>query len=107
MLLDAWCPYLAVVDCCPEFFIRGLSACAVASFNLSSATWYESSEIVFVGRVTDVLLAYVAVTRFSSARVWSCCISVNSSAFACAACTYALYPSVFEVLEDLLVSLKA
>ena len=106
MLLDARCPCPAVVDCCPDFFIHIFLACAVASFAVSSATWLDSSKIVFASSATDVLSACVAVTRFASARVCSCCISVSSSAFACAACTCATYPSVLEVLEDLLISLK-
>ena len=107
VVLDAICPCPAVVDCCPDFFICAFSACTVASFAVSSATWLESSEIVFVRSTNDSLSACVAVTRFASARVWSCCISVNISAFACAAWTCATYPSVLEVLENLLVSLKA
>ena len=107
VLLDARCPFSAVVDWCPYFFIRAFSACAVASFDLISAIWLEISEIVFVSSATDVLSASVAVARLASARVWSYCILVNSSSYACAACTCTTYPSVLEVLEDLLVSLKA
>ena len=106
-MLDAQCPYPAVVDFCPDFFILSFLACAVASFSVSSATWLDSSKIVFVSSATDVVLACAEVARFASARVWSCCISVNSSAFACAACTCDTHSSVLEVLEDLLVSLKA
>ena len=107
VFLDALCPRPAVVDWCPDFFIRTFSACVVASFAVSSATWLDSSETVFVRSVTDFLSACVAVARFASARMWSCCISAESYAFACAACTCATYSSVPEVLEDLLVSLKA
>ena len=74
VLLDAQFTCPAVVDCYPDFFIRAFSACAVASFAVSSATWPDSSEIVFVISATDVLSDCVAVTRFASARVWSCCI---------------------------------
>ena len=65
MLLDARCPCLAVVDFCPNFFIRAFSACAVTSFSVSSATWPDSSKIIFVSSVTDVLSACVAVARFA------------------------------------------
>ena len=65
------------------------------------ATWVESPDIVFVNSATDVLLACVAVVRFGSARVWSCFMSVNSAALNFADCTFAVYPSVFEVLDDL------
>ena len=106
MFLEARCPCPAVVDCCPDFSIRAFSACNVASFAVISATWPDSSEIVYVSSATDVLSACVAVTRFASARVCSCCILVKISRFACAACTCAMYPLVLEVLEDLLVSLK-
>ena len=107
MLLAARCPCPAEVYCCPGFFIRAFLACAVASFSVSSATWLDSSGIVSVISATDVLLACVAVAIFASVRVWSCCILVNSSSFAFAACTCATYPSVLEILEALLVSLKA
>ena len=107
VLLDAQCPCPALVDFFPDFFIRAFSACAVASFAVSSATCPGSSEIIFVISATDVLSSCVAVTRFASANVWSCCILVNSSEFSCAAFTCATYPSVLEVIEDLLVSLKA
>ena len=105
--MDARFPCPDLVYFCPDFLIRAFSACAVARFAVISANWLESSEIVFVSRATDVLSACVAVAIFTSARVWSCCMSVNSSAFAYAACTCAPYPSVLEVLEYLLVSLKA
>ena len=52
------------------------------------ATWLDSSDIVFVTSATDVLSACVAVARFASARVWSCCISVKSAALDCAACMF-------------------
>ena len=106
MLLDTRCTFPAVVDYCPDFFIRVFSACNLASFAVSSATWLDSSEIVFVSSATDVLSACVVVARFASARVWYCCISVNSSAFACALFTCATYPSVLGFLKGLLVSLK-
>ena len=106
-MLDARCPCPAVVDFCPDFFILAFLACAVAIFAVSSATWPESFEIVFVSSATNVLSACVVVARFVSTRVWSCCILVNSSALDCAACTCATYSLVLEVLETLLVSLKA
>ena len=62
---------------------------AVASFAVRVLTWVESSDIVFVNSVTKVLSACVAVAIFASARVWSCCILVKSSALACAARTFA------------------
>ena len=52
------------------------------------ANWPDSSEIVFVSSANEVLLAYVAVVRFTSARVWSCYISVKSVALACADCIF-------------------
>ena len=78
----------------------------VTSFAGRVATWVESSAIVFVNIVTNVLSACVAVARFTSAMVWSCCISVNNAALACVDFTLAAYPSVSEVLEDLRVSLN-
>ena len=69
VLLDAQCPCPDVVDFCPDFFILTFSTCAVASFAVSSATWLESSKIVFVISATDVLSACVAVARFASAWV--------------------------------------
>ena len=80
--------------------------CDVASFAVMVATWLDSSEIVFVSRATEVLSSCVAVARFASSRVWSYCISVKSATLACAACTFAAYPLVFEVFDDLWVSLK-
>ena len=91
----------------PIFSRREFLDCAVASFVVRSATWLEISEIVFVNSTTEVLSACVAVARFSSATVWSCYNSVKSAALACAVCIFAAYPSVFEVLDDLCVSLKA
>ena len=38
--------------------------------------------------------------------MWSCFIYVNNAALACADYALAAYPLVFEVLEDLNVSLK-
>ena len=67
----------------------------------------DSSKIVFVNSVTEVMSACVAVARFASTRVWSCCILVKSAALAFADCRFAAYPSVFEVLDGLQVSLKA
>ena len=69
MLLDARCPYPAVVDCCTAFYVRTFSAGAVAIFAVISATWIDSSEIVFVSSTTDVLSVCVAVARFASAWV--------------------------------------
>ena len=90
-----------------RFFSGAFSDCAVASFADRVATWLDSSEIVFVSSATNVLLAYVSVAIFASARVWSCCILVKSAAMTCAACTFAAYPSVFKFLDDLQVTLKA
>ena len=90
-----------------DVFRRAFSECAVASFAVRIATWIESSEIAFVNSVTEVLPACVAVARFSRARVWSCCILVKIAALACLACTFAAYPSVFEVLDDIQFYLNA
>ena len=90
----------------PNFFRQAFSDCDAASFAVRVATWLESSKIVFVNGTTKVMSAYVAVARFASARVWSCCILVKSSALACAACTSDAYPLVFEVIDDLQVSLN-
>ena len=78
-----------------RFFRWVFLDCAVVSFEAMVATWLDSSEIVFVSSANEVLLAYVAVVRFTSARVWSCYISVKSVALACAACTFAAHTSVF------------
>ena len=91
---------------CLDFIRQAFLDCAVMSFAVRVATWLKSSKIVFVNSATEVLLACVAVAIFASARVWSCCISVKISALACAACTFAAYPLVFEVLDDLQVSLN-
>ena len=69
VLLDARCPCPDVVDFCPDLFILAFFACAVASFAVISATWLDSSEIVFMSKVTDVWSACVAVARFTSAWV--------------------------------------
>ena len=98
VLLDTRCPCPAVVDCCPDFFIREFPACTVASFAVISATCPDISETIFVSSMTDVLSACVSVVRFASARVWSCCILVKSSAFACEAFTCDTYPLVLKVL---------
>ena len=90
-----------------RFFRQALLDCAVASFVVRVATWLDISDIVFVNSVTDVLSACVAVARFTSARVWSCCLLVKSATLDCEACTIDAYPLVFEVLDDLLVSLNA
>ena len=90
-----------------RFFRRAFLDCAVAVFVVRVATWLESSEIFFVNSATNVMSACVAVTSFDSVRVWSCCISVKSAALACTACTFSAYPLVFEVLDDLQVSLNA
>ena len=107
VLLDAQCPCPTVVDFCPDIFIHAFSACSVARFAVSSANWPDSSEIVFVSSATDVLSACVAVKGFACATVWSCYILVKIYAFSCSACLCATYPSVLEVLEVLLVFLKA
>ena len=104
--LDARFPCSAVVERCPNFFIRAFLACDVASFVVRWAIWLDSSDIVFVISATDVLSDCVAVARFASTRVWSFCVSVKSSALAYAACMFSAYPLVFEVLDDLQVSLK-
>ena len=83
-----------------------LSDCAVASFAVRLATWLDSSNIVFVNSVTDVLSACVDVARLSSAGLWYCCILVKSAALPCAVCTFAAYHLVFKVLEDFWVSWK-
>ena len=88
-------------------FRRAVSDCAVASFAGRVATWLDISKIIFVNRATEVLSACVSVARFTNARVWSYCISVKSTALACAACTFAEYPAFLEVLDDLWVYLKA
>ena len=69
-----------MVDCCPDFFIGTFSACTVAIFAVSFATWPDISKIVSVSSVTDVLSDCVEVARFASAKVWSCYNSVNISA---------------------------
>ena len=71
------------------------------------ATWLDRSDNIFVSSATDVLSYFVAVAIFARARVWSCRISVKSATLACVACTFVAYPSVFEILDDLWVSLKA
>ena len=91
----------------PDFFRRAFSVCAVACFGVRVANWPKSSDIVFVNSATEVLSACVAVAIFSSANMWSCCILVKSTELACAVCKFAAYLSVFEVLDDLWVSLKA
>ena len=83
------------------------SDCVVSSFKVRVETWVESSAIVFVNSATNVLLDCVYVARFSSTRVWSCCILVKNTALAYAYCTFAAYPLVFEVLDDLWVYLNS
>ena len=90
-----------------RFFRRVLLECAVSSFAVRVATWVEIYEIVFANSATEVLSYCVAVAIFARARVWSCCISVNSSTLDCADCKSAAYLLVFEVLDDLWVSLNA
>ena len=104
--MDAQWLCSAGVEQCPNFSSQAFLDCAVASFTVRLATWLDSSDIVFVSSKTDVMSDCVAFARFASARVWSCCISVKSSALACAACMFAAHPLVFEVLEDLRVSFK-
>ena len=77
------------------------------SFAVRVATWLDSSDIVFVNSATEVLSACVAVARFARARVWYCCILAKRAPLDCVACTFAEYPLVFEVLDDILVSLNA
>ena len=88
-------------------FRQAFSDCAVAIFAVRVATWLDSSKIVFVNRATKVLPDCVSVAIFASSRVWSCFILVKIAALYCAACTFAAYPLVFDVLYDLQVSLKA
>ena len=80
--------------------------CAVLSFAVRVETWVESSVIVFVNSATQVLLACVTVSIFTSTRVWFYCISVNSAALTCEDCTFDAYPLVFKVLNDLWVFLN-
>ena len=89
-LMDARWPCSAGVDRCPKFSSQAFSDCAVASFAVRVTNWLNSFEIIFVSSATNVLSACVAVTRFASARVWSCCISVKSAALACAVCMFAV-----------------
>ena len=70
-------------------------------------TWDDISAIVFINSTTDVLSACVSVVRFFSATVWSCCILVNNATLACVYCTFDAYPSLFEILNDIRVSLNA
>ena len=79
----------------------------VSSFAVRVAAWLDSYEIVFVNSATKVMSEFVAVAIFASARVWSHCILVKSATLACAECTFTAYPSVFEVLDEFWVSLKA
>ena len=65
--MDEQCPCPAVVYCCPDFFILTFSACAMASFTVSSVTWLDSSEIVYVSKATNFLSDCVAVAIFASA----------------------------------------
>ena len=83
----------------PIFFRRAFWDCAVVSFAVRVASWLDSSDTVFMIRETEVLSDCVAVVRFASARLWSCCILVKISALACAECMSAAYPLVFEVLD--------
>ena len=69
VFLDDQCPCPDVVDFCPDLFILAFSACAVTSFAMSSVTWLDSSEIVYVSKVTDFLSDCVAVAIFASAWV--------------------------------------
>ena len=91
---------------CPDLFIQVFSDCAIASFAVRVVTWDDSSANVFVNSATDVLLDCVLIARFASYMVWSCCISVKNAVLACADCTLAAYPLVFEVLDDLCVYLN-
>ena len=106
-MLDARWPYLAGAKQCPVFFRRTFSNFAVTIFVFRVANFLKSSEILFVNSATEVLSACFAVTRFASTRVWSCCILVKSAALAYADCTCAAYTLVFEVLDDIWVSLNA
>ena len=73
----------------PIFPDRRSQIALLRFFAVRVATWLNSSDIVFVRSTTNVMLACVAVERFASARVWSCCISVKSAALDFAACTFA------------------
>ena len=66
-----------------------------------------SCAIVLVKSGTDVLLDCVVVAIFDNAIVWSCCVNVNNAALPCVDFAFSTYPLVFEVLEDLRVSLNA
>ena len=100
-----WDPYIGRTM---SWFLRqALSDCSIARFAVRVATWVDISAIIFINIATGVLSACVDVARFTSAMVWSCCISLNNTALACADFTLSAYPLVFEVLEDLFVSLNA
>ena len=92
---------------CTNFSRRAFSDCAIVSFAVRVATWIDISEIVFVNSATEVVSACVAIAIFDSARVWSCYILAKIAALVCVACTFDTYTLVFEVLDDLQVSLKA
>ena len=98
---------ISVLEQFSDVFRRAFSECAVASFAVRIATWIESSEIAFVNSTTKVLSACVAIARFASASVWSLCILVKSATLACAGCTFAAYPLVFEVMHYISVSFIA
>ena len=91
---------------CPDLLRRVFSDCSVESFAVREVTSIVRSAIVLVKSTTNFLSVCVAVARFANAIVWSCCITVNNAVLACADCTLAAYTLVFEVLEDLRVSLK-
>ena len=90
-----------------QFFRRAFSECTVAGFMVRLDTWVGSSLIVLVNSKSKFLPDCVTVAIFASTRVWSCYISVNSAACACADCTFSTYPLFFEVLYYLRVSLNA
>ena len=70
-------------------------------------TRFDSSANIFFNITKKILSACVDVARFASAMLWSCYILVNKAALDCADCILAAYPLVFDVLDDLRVSLNA
>ena len=101
------CPWSAGAKRCPDLFRQVFSDYAVASFAVGVFTSDDSFAIAFVNSATNVISACVAVVRFASAMVWSCCILVNNAALVSAYFTLAAYPLVLEVLYYLWISLNA